>query len=443
MSRIVIIGAGSYTWGPIFLRDIFVEPALKGSTIVLHDIDLPRLDLIYRLGAKMLADFDLEYHLEQQPDLEQALREAEFIILTISTGGLDSMRHDLEIPWRYGIRQAVGDTVGPGGISRALRNVPVLDALAQKVVEHCPQALFLNYSNPLSVLTRTLAMRGVRVVGLCHEFVAVRRKLAGLFGVAPEQIEAQVAGINHLAWITGLQAAGQDAWKELVGIAAKVLSGEVLVDAEDASIFADHFRVKARLLQLYGALPAAGDRHIAEFFPYFLNPETAWGERYGLRLTRIEDRQVRMDAARALVEAALAGKVPLEPFMAEPSGEAAAQIFAAVTSGGSYTGIMNLPNGGMVPGLPATAILEAFGTIDRIGMRLRPFGGFPPGVEAVLAHHVANQELTLQAALQGSRKLALQAMLNDPLVSRLEVDRIEPMLEELLEANREWLPRFF
>ena len=446
MTKITVIGGGSYTWGPTFLRDIFATPELKGATVVLHDILADRMNLVHALGSKMIADFGLDYRLEKTLSLDEALRGADFVILTITTGRLESMRPDLEIPARYGIRQSVGDTTGPGGLARALRNVPVIVEIAKKVNELCPNALFLNYTNPMTVLTRALCMfRSVpnRTVGLCHEYIGVREHLASIFNVSPAQIQARVMGINHLIWITDLYAAGMHVWDDMPAVTAKILAGELRVDQADTTVFADHARVKSTLFGLYGALPAAGDRHIAEFFPQFINEATQWGAGYELQLTSIADRLQLEGEARMLIEAALSGQVPLQPFMQDVSTEAANKIIRAVSSGQSYSGIVNLPNTGQIAALPHEAVVETYGVIDPLGTSALTFGDIPAGVQAVLEHHVRQQELTLQAALTGNWDLALQVLLNDPLSSRLTIPQARQLLQELLQANQAYLPAFF
>lgn len=446
MTKITIIGGGSYSWGPTFVKDILITPELSGSTIVLHDIDAERLELIYRLGQKMLGTLDRPYTLQRTLSLDEALIDADFIILTITTGGLDTMRPDLEIPWKYGIRQAVGDTVGPGGLSRALRNIPVLAHMAERVNALCPNAIFLNYTNPMSTLTRTLnRVRTTprRTVGLCHEYLGVRAKLAALFKVKPEQIQARVAGINHFIWINELRVNGVDVWDQLPGMSEALFNHSIDLDPDDDSVFVDKGLVKAALFQRYGLLPAAGDRHVAEFLPYFITPETDWGAQYGFRLTTADDRAALMAEDRALIEAALRDEAPLAPFMAELSGEAASAIIAAVSRGERYTGIMSLPNVGQIAHLPQAAVVETFGVIDHTGAQPLTFGALPPAVETLIARHVANQELIVEAALTGNRALARQALLNDPLMRGLDVDRTVALLDELLEANRAYLPLFF
>jgi alpha-galactosidase len=355
------------------------------------------------------------------------------------------MRADLEIPARYGIRQSVGDTSGPGGLSRALRNIPVVAEMAARIDRLCPEAIVLNYTNPLTVLTQTLAMlrsKKARTIGLCHEWYYVRGRLAALLGIEKGQIQARVAGINHLIWMTEMNVAGRDAWGDLRRLVGKILSAEIDADPSDNSVFADKARVKARLFQLYGALPVAGDRHIAEFFPHFINEATRWGADFGIHLTDVEYRRGMETTASSRISSMLADKKQLERFMHTRSIEAAADIIAAVTKGGRYEGLLNLPNAGQISNLPQGAVIETHGVVGRTGAHALTYGDLPSGIQTVVERHVRNQELTVQAALKGDRCLALQVLLNDPLSSRLTVDQADTMLTDLLAANRDFLPQF-
>ena len=446
MTKITIIGGGSYSWGPIFLRDIFITPELSGATVILHDILPERLDFVFALGQKMLSDLKLDFRLEKTLSLDEALTGADFILLTITTGRLEAMRPDLEVPARYGIQQVVGDTTGPGGLARALRNIPVIVGIAEKVNQLCPEALFLNYTNPMTTLTRALCLvRSVpnRTVGLCHEYFGMRANLAKLLEVKPDTIQACVGGINHLIWIMDLYVGSKRVWDILSVLTQKILDGEIIPDAGDPSVFADHARVKAALFQVYGVLPAAGDRHIAEFFPHFINVTTGWGADYGLRLTSIADRYALEADAQRQIHAVLSGELPLEPFMRTESTEAANKIIHAVVSGGEYTGIMNLPNAGQIANLPHEAVVETFGVIDQAGASASGHLEVPAGVQNILEYHIHQQEMTVQAALTGSWELALQVLLNDPLSSRLTISQAHQLLHVLLEANRRYLPQFF
>lgn len=166
---IVLIGGGSYAWTPTIIRDIVVTKDLEGSTIVLHDIDERALDVMSALGKKIISQARSHFKIKATTDRRQALQGAQYVILTISTGGLETMRHDLEIPLKYGIYQSVGDTVGPGGISRALRNTPVVLEMAKDMEEICPDAWFINYSNPMTMICRAVTkVTRIRTIGLCH-----------------------------------------------------------------------------------------------------------------------------------------------------------------------------------------------------------------------------------------------------------------------------------
>ena len=266
--KITIVGGGSYSWGRLFVRDLLIAPALQNAEIVLHDIDAEALETVYSLGLAMVQQRG-QGRVERTLDLETALRGADFVILTITTGGLEAMRHDVEIPERYGVYQAVGDTVGPGGLARALRNIPVVAGLAQKMEQLCPHAWLLNYTNPMTTLCRTVGKTSsIRTIGLCHEWHGVRDRLAAYFSVPASAFMPRIAGINHLPWLLDLAVDGEDYMPRLQELAAEILAQHSAFD-DDPRSTVDRGLVKSRLLQLYGGLPVAGDRHLAEFFPFF------------------------------------------------------------------------------------------------------------------------------------------------------------------------------
>lgn len=441
---IVIIGGGSYAWSPQIIRDLITTPALQGSTLVLHDIDPEPLELVHTLARKLLTAHGSDWQLHRTTQLDEALPGADVVLLTITTGGLEAMRADIEIPESYGVFQSVGDTVGPGGLSRALRNIPVVVDIARRMRELCPQAWLLNYTNPMTTLCRAVTRETeIRTIGLCHEFLGVRRALLSVLDVAdPEDLVARVGGINHLIWITDLTLKGEAVLQRAAAALAPT-TGPRPGAAHDANFpsLEDRHRVKHRLFEIFGALPAAGDRHVAEFFPFFLSEAAGRGAQFGIQRTSIEERYQWRATEKAYVQALLDGQADLGAFLADHSGEAAALIAAAIAGGAPYTGIMNLPNQGQIGNLPRDAIVETFGTVDAQGVRGLPFGDFPPGLFNILHHHVVNQETIVDAALTGDRKRALQVLANDPLM--INLDGAEEMLDDLLVANRRYLPRFF
>ncbi len=433
--KIVIIGGGSYAWGPLFIRDVALTPALDGSAIVLQDINPQALDLVYALGQKIIQAGDTELTLHKTTRLPDALPGADFVILTITTGGLQAMRHDLEIPEKYGIYHTVGDTVGPGGLARALRNIPVVLDIARQIEAACPDAWLLNYTNPMTTLCRAVTRETrVKTIGLCHEVQGVRRQLQEIFGVDDEDIQARVAGINHLAWMLDLKIRGQDAMPQLRELAAQLIAaGGAEFGPRDRSSMIDRALAKSRLLQIYGALPAAGDRHVAEFFPFFLSAEAQQGQKYGLERTSVQERQQWRDSDERFLHSLLNDEAELAAFMQHTSGEASNELIAALAAHKSYSDIMNLPNQGQIANLPPGVIVETQGIVDASGARGLCAGELPPGIHAIIARHVANQEMTVQAALTGDKNLALQVLLNDPLVH--DLDSAAPMLDEMLAAN--------
>jgi alpha-galactosidase/6-phospho-beta-glucosidase family protein len=436
-TRICFVGGGSYNWMPKLLGDLALTADLEG-TIVLHDVNPTALEDIQRYGRKVIDRAGSRFRIETTPDLERGLDGAEFVVVTITTGGLPTMALDLDIPEKYGVYQSVGDTVGPGGLSRALRNVPVMVGIAQAMERRCPDAWMLNLTNPLTVLTRVVTMTTrIKAMGLCHELFGVRGGLMRILGGGVADFEMRVAGINHLIWLLDLTFKGQDALQMVRDFAAEGRSLPLPPSRGDwHEPFVDRWKLKLKLFELYGALPAAGDRHLAEFFPYFLTDATRQGADFGVQLTRISHRERQVKAAREAVQAAIVGELP--PLGRSP--EATADIVSAVANGRSVRTIVNLPNTGQIDNLPRGAVVETLAEITSAGAQPLTVGPLPPGVLSTLEPHVVNQEMIAQAALEGDRRLALQAMVNDPLVHDLEKARA--ILDDLLAAHEQYLPQF-
>jgi len=424
--KIVLIGGGSYAWTPTIMRDIVTTQGLEGSTIMLHDIDAKSLDVMLSLGRKIIGRSGKEFAIEATTDRRQALQDAEFVILTISTGGLEAMRHDLEIPLRHGIYQSVGDTVGPGGISRGLRNIPVVVGMAKEMEELCANAWFINYSNPMSTICRAVTkVTGMKTIGLCHGLNEVIRMLKGIFRIEHEdELHIKAAGINHLPWIIGISVRGEDGIRLL----------REYVERNGISISP----VKMELFKAFGYLPGTGDRHVAEFFGHFLTKDTDAGLKYGVRLTTIDDRLQQRARDVERVNKMLSGEVAIGMGRSE---ESASKIISAIANGRREIDVLNLPNRGQANNLPRDAIVETYGVVGPGGAEGIAVGDLPMAIQAILHTHIVEQELTVDAALNGDRALALQALLLDPLVRNLDV--AEKILDELLEANRRYLPQFF
>ena len=436
-TRICFIGGGSYNWMPKLLGDLALSRELSG-TIVLHDINPTAVEEIQQYGRKAMAAAGADFTIETTTDLDRGLDGAEFAVVTITTGGLETMALDLEIPERYGIYQTVGDTVGPGGLSRALRNVPVMVKIAQAMERRCPDAWMLNLTNPMTVLTRAVTMTTrIKTIGLCHELFGVRGGLMRMFDATVDDFQWRVAGVNHLIWILDMTIRGQDGFRMIRDYFASGRSFPAAPSrGEWHEPFRDNWKLKLALFDAYDALPAAGDRHLAEFFSYFLTPSTDYGAEYDVKLTKIPHRRQQVASARAAVRAAIDGELPA----LARSPEATSDIISAVANGRSVRTIVNLPNTGQLPDFPDGAVVETLAEITSAGAFPHTVGHLPLGVLSTLQPHVVNQELIVRASLEGDRKLALQAMANDPLVHDLKTARA--LLDDLLAAHAELLPQF-
>jgi alpha-galactosidase len=358
------------------------------------------------------------------------------------------MAVDLDIPARYGIRQSVGDTVGPGGINRSLRNIPVLVGVAEDMGKICPDAWLLNITNPMTCLTRAVCRQtAVKTVGLCHEVGNWSMDLAIALGKPAEAVAPTVAGVNHFPVVTTLDVDGEDGFAILAGMVEEAGGLAALAphpgrpEAEDFSRldFVQRHALKLTLLDKWGAFPAAGDRHIAEFVPWVLTEESGWGADFNVELTSIDRRQEHQDGYIADVDAWLGGTKKLQTWQ---SGELPALVIDSLVTGDPRNLPANIPNAGQVPDVPADAVVESICVVDADGIRGRDIAPLPPPYAELVRRHVAVAELTVAASVDGNRALADAAFFLDPLAGRGDLHRTEAMVEELLSATAAWLPQF-
>ena len=439
------------------------RPSLHDAHIVLDDIDASRLPRMAAYVEHVASVRQIPMTVSTTTDQRVALEGADYVVVNISTGGFESMRHDLEIPARHGIHQPVGDTVGPGGVSRALRIIPVLVCIARDMEELCPHAWLLNLTNPMTTLCRAVTREtSVRTVGLCHEITITRFYLSLLLDTDFRAIEPVITGVNHLPVITELRIDGAhgggtvdgDGLARLAALTADErrrddplpfalpadLGHEPRPDGAEwrKGDLLDINRVKLELFHRFGALPGAGDRHVVEFFPGFVTEESAWGKRWGVTLTTIEDRERdEQRYVQRLEERLAADDVP-----DLPSGEMVAPLIDSFITDKARSLPLNLPNAGQCPDLPPDVVVEAMCVADGDGVRGRDRASAPPFLAEHLRRVSAAQELTVEAAVSGRRDDVLAALLADPLTGRIDYDHVEQMTDELLAATRPWLPQF-
>jgi alpha-galactosidase len=358
------------------------------------------------------------------------------------------MAVDLDVPAAHGITQTVGDSVGPGGVNRSLRNVPVLVGIGKAMEECCPDAWLFNITNPMTTLTRAVSREtDIKTVGLCHEVGNFCMDLAIALGRPAEAVSASVTGVNHFPVLTSLQVDGVDGFDVLRKLVDEVGGLESLVpypgrpEAETFSKldFAQRHLFKLTLLDRWGTFPAAGDRHIAEFVPFALTPESGWGAAYNIELSPISRREAHQAGYIADVDAWLAGTKDLQTWQ---SGELPSPMIQAMLTGEPFEAPVNIPNAGQAIGFPPDVVMESICIIDGDGIRGRDTAALPPPYDEIVRRHVATQELTIDAALRGDRRLAEEAFALDPLAGRGDLRALEAMVDELLAGTAEWLPQF-
>jgi alpha-galactosidase len=446
--QITIVGGGSYQWTPELLADLLGTESLHGAHYVLEDIDPTPLDKMQALAGRLNETMGAGATFSTTTDQKRSLEGADFVIVTISTGGFDSMAFDLDIPARFGIRQSVGDTVGPGGIARSLRNIPVLVGVAEDMGKVCPEAWLLNITNPMTCLTRAVCRQtAVKTVGLCHEVGNWSMDLAIALGRPAEAVRPTVAGVNHFPVVTALDVDGEDGFAILADMVDEAGGLAALAPHPDRPVAEDFSRLdfvqrhalKLDLLDKWGAFPAAGDRHIAEFLPWVLTEDSHWGADFNIELTSIERRQGHQDGYIADVDAWLAGTKTLQTWQ---SGELPALVIDSLITGEPRQLPANIPNCGQVPDVPDEAVVESICVIDDEGIRGRDVAHLPPPFAELVRRHVAVGEMTVAAAIEGDRALAEAAFVLDPLAGRGDLHRTEAMVDELLSATSTWLPQF-
>jgi alpha-galactosidase len=454
-ARITILGGGSTHWTPTLLVDFANTPSLTDAEVVLMDVDPESLPPALKVAEHIAERRGIEMSARATTDLSDALSGAEFVVSAFSVGGFDSMRHDIEIPARYGIRQTVGDSVGPGGISRALRSIPVLLELAQAMERQCPDALLINVTNPLTALCRAVTREtSIRTVGLCSEVVGLKFVLSLLLDVDFASVDPVVAGVNHLPLVTSLQIGDDDGFAMLRDAMSGGidLSGPLWMDPpaamhwkksdpgkgwQKADVLSNS-KVKLELFRRFGVLPASSDTHVVEFFPGFVAPESDFGRDWGVHHYGMHGHR----SDKADDDAGMADLLSRDKIPTWSSGEFVAPLLDGLVAGTDHTLTVNIPNSGQVENVPVGAVVECMAVVGTDGIRPRDRARVPSFLGEHLRRVVSSQELTVEAAISGNPTTVIEAMFTDALAGQLPYEHVIAMTGELLAATAPWLPRF-
>ncbi len=440
--KIVLVGGGSVVWTPRIVGDILLPPAPANAQYVPLDINKLAGDLTKAHLERLARELGVRATFIST-DHRDALDGARYVVITITTGGHDAHAHDLSIPERFGIYHTVGDTSGPGGWARLIRNFDVFVSLANDINRYAPGAVVLNYTNPMTALTDALTrvFQGP-VIGLCHglfENVELIRKLHQLR--SEEQIAVKYAGINHFFWITEAKAGSVDVIADLKHrLKSRRLAQVLPIPREDVkSVFYSPRKVAEELFGLTGVMPYLGDRHTCKIFPCYIN-DKANMNRYELVHTSIGcRRRAHQEASQKLV-AMIKGEIPAE--YKQRSRETAADIIAAHSQGQVFIDVGNLPNTGQVANLPQGLVVETALRVDRNGFSPLAFGALPPIVHGFIEPYAHVFPMVVDACFKRDKKLALQALRLDPVCAHLNGSQVLKLGKRLLAAHKRFTRAF-
>ena len=444
--RVTVIGAGSM-FTPRLINDILRIPGADSGRINLVDIDPGRLATMYQLIQQLVDQLGRAdgWTVNAATDRRKALAGSDFIVVTIEVSGLDCVRFDNDIPAKYGVDQCIGDTIGPGGLFKGLRTIPVfLDILAD-TEELCPDALVLNYTNPMNMLCQAAARRSsMRVVGLCHSVQGTGRLLARRATVDYTEMDWQCAGINHLAWFTTLEHGGQDLYPRLFEKARRDFDGNP-ADPGDAGDL-----VRKDMMLNFGAFITESSGHLSEYLPYYRpraeSRERYCGDRYeggtSFYANEWPTWRAESDASRHRM---LNGQEPMDW---DRSFEYAPWIIEAVMKNADFRFHGNVPNathagGLLIDNLPAGDIVEVECLVNGAGLQPRAHGALPPQMAAVCRSNLTVFELGVAAALELRKEPAIHALILDPLTAACcPPADVRQMTLELFEAEKDFLPAY-
>ncbi len=433
MPKVAIIGAGSTVFARQLMTDLLATPTLDSGTFALVDTAPERLELAHQIAEKLIAASGKSWTVEASTDRQKVLPGCDYVISTIEVGGLANVDHDFEIPLKYGVKQCIGDTIGPGGLFKALRTVPAWLDIVRDTERLAPNALILNYTNPMSLLCLAATrISKMPIVGLCHSVQGTSQRIASYMDVAYDQMKWRCAGINHLAFFTELSLNGEDLYPRLREA------------ARDPKIYKKD-PVRFEIMLNFGAFVTESSGHFSEYVPYFRKrPDLI---RKYIRKGYLGETgfyahnwpRWRLEQAEN-TQKMISGEKPLNM---KRSHEYASSIIEAREFHKPTVIYGNVPNAGLIDNLPQTGCVEVACMIDRNGIQPIHFGALPEQLAAIDRSHMAFHELTVKALLENDREAAIYALLLDPLTAAVcSPAEIRQMFEEMVVAEAEYLPDF-
>lgn len=429
MIKVVLVGAGSVVFTNNIIGDLLSYPELKDQLqLSLIDIDPDRLAVSENYAQRRIEHENSKAQLSATTELEQALPGADFVINMVQVGGFEATLVDFNIPAEFGLKQTIGDTHGIGGVFRALRTIPVVIDICNLMETHCPEALLINYSNPMAMIIQTVySSSKIRAVGLCHSIQLTAAILANYMDIPFSELSYRAAGINHLCWFLELKHRGKNLYP-------------VLHQAADDPLVYSSDRVRFEILKYFGYFVSESSEHMAEYVPYFI-PRKKLIEELKIPINeyirRCELQNEEFEKNREIA----AGKRELPQHFR--TYEYAAPIIHAMHTNQSALIYGNVKNTGLIPNLPNNCCVEVPCLVDSSGIHPLYCGELPPQLAALNRLHINVQELTVKAVLEKNRQYIHYACQLDPLASAmLSLEQINMLIEKLMSAHRKYLPCF-
>ena len=432
MPKIALIGAGSIVFCKTLMMDIMATPALRDSEFRLMSRTLPKLERIKRFADRVIKDNGLKASVSVTTDRREALKGADYVIVMLQVGGVDAFAPDYEIPMKYGVDQCIGDTMGPGGVFRTLRSLPVMLALANDVKELCPNATILNYVNPMATNCWGLGtVPGISAIGLCHGVQTTLDLISRYVEVKKSEIDYLCAGINHMAWFLKLEHKGQDLYPLFKA------------NCEKPEYYINE-KVRIETMRHFGYFMTESTGHLSEYLPWFRKNAKALG------LYCDEPAFGGETGAYFRLCQLIAGKLENTDMLAEESTalthrsvEYCSYILEAMETGVPFKLQGNVRNDGYITNLPRGCCVEVPVFVDKMGIHPTFVGDLPAQLAACNQTNVTVQGLAVEAAITGDPELVVAACALDPLAGAvLTLQECRDMAAEMLEAERAWLPQF-
>lgn len=432
MAKVALIGAGSLVFTKTLMNDLLNTPALAGSHYCLMSRTMPKLERMEGFLNRVIDANGLDATVSRTLDLEEAVTDADYVIVMIQVGGMDAFGVDYEIPLRYGVDQCIGDTLGPGGIFRALRTIPPVVDIAQTMERVAPGARLLNYANPMAAVCWAIGQESdVEFVGLCHGVQTTTDLVAGYVGAAKSELDCFVAGINHMAWFLRIERNGEDLYPLF------------RANSERPEYYVNE-KVRIEVMRHFGYFMTESTGHLSEYLPWFRSSDRAlaaycdepsfggesgayykWGKAVAEKFERIDPLAFETTDLQ------------------HRSAEYCSYIIEALESDQVFRLNGNVRNDYLITNLPDGCCVEVPMYVDRSGMHPIHVGALPPQLAALNLTNVNAQGLAVEAALTGDPELVMNAVALDPLTSAcLTLKEAREMTAEMLEASRQWLPQF-